>query len=239
MKIAVFSDIHGNKHALDAVLSDIQKRRPDLVVCLGDLVGYGAYPDAVVQTIRETGIPTVMGNYDDAIANGRMVCGCDYKDEKAMAAGVESISWTTENTTETSKKFIQGLPDRIIKEVEGKRILFVHGSPRQLNEYLYQDVPAGHVLAMLTEAGADIMVCGHTHLPYHRIVAGRHVVNAGSAGKPKHGDPMAVYTLIEIGQDVQVDFIKVPYDHEAAALAVEQAGLPDEFAAILRTGVAR
>lgn len=236
MKIAVFSDVHGNKHALDAVLTSIQTNNPGLVVCLGDLVGYGAFPDAVVQTVRESGIPTVTGNYDDAIANGRVVCGCDYKDEKARELGVQSILWTTENTSRQSKEFMRGLPDRMIKEVEGHRLLFVHGSPRRLNEYLYEDTPAPDILAMMREAAVDVLVCGHTHLPYHRVIEGRHVINAGSAGKPKHGDPRAVYALIEVGAGIRVDFVKVPYDHESAARAVEKAGLPAEFAAIIRTG---
>jgi putative phosphoesterase len=237
MRIAVFSDIHGNKHALDAVLADIQSREPDFVVCLGDLVGYGAYPDAVVQTIRESGILTVMGNYDDAIANQRLVCGCDYKDEKAHELGLKSIIWTSENTSQSSKEFMQTLPDRISKEIGGRKVLFVHGSPRQLNEYLYEDVPAAEVLTMLEEADADVLVCGHTHLPYFRVVEGRYVINAGSAGKPKHGDPQAVYALIEMDNDIRVGFIKVPYDYEFAARAVEKVGLPVEFASIIRTGI--
>jgi len=236
MRIAVFSDIHSNKHALDAVLADIPSREPDLMVCLGDPVGYGAYPDAVVQTIWESGILTVMGNYDDAIANRRMVCGCDYQDEKAMEAGIKSISWTMENTGKANKEFLLSLPDKIVKEIDGRKVLFVHGSPRKLNEYLYEDLPATDLIPMLREADADVLVCGHTHLPYHRVVEGRHIINAGSVGKPKHGDPRAVYALIEMGNDIQVDFIKVPYDHESAARAVEKAGLPAEFAAIIRTG---
>ncbi|SFG81657.1 phosphoesterase, MJ0936 family [Desulfotomaculum arcticum] len=237
MRIAVFSDIHGNKHALEAVLADIQSREPDLLVCLGDLVGYGADPDAVVQAIRASGIPTVMGNYDDAIANRRLVCGCDYKDEKALEAGVKSISWTMEHTREASREFLLTLPDRIVKTINGRRVLFVHGSPRKLNEYLYEDVPAADIIPMLREANVDVLVCGHTHLPYHRVAEDRHIINAGSAGKPKHGDPQAVYALIELSNDIRVEFIKVPYDYESAALAVEKAGLPAEFAAILRTGI--
>ncbi|WP_027364530.1 metallophosphoesterase family protein [Desulfotruncus alcoholivorax] len=237
MRIAIFSDVHGNKHALEAVLADIRNRGPGRVVCLGDLVGYGAYPDAVVQAVRESGIPTVMGNYDDAIANRRMVCGCDYKDEQALEAGVKSISWTLEHTGEASREFLLGLPERIVEEIHGRRVLFVHGSPRRLNEYLYEDAPAAGILPMLQEAKADVLVCGHTHLPYHRVVDGRHIINAGSAGKPKHGDPQAVYALVDMGKDIRVEFIKVPYDCESAARAVEKAGLPAEFAAILRTGI--
>lgn len=236
MRIAVFSDIHSNKHVLDAVLADILKHKPDLVVCLGDLVGYGAYPDAVIQTIQESDILTVLGNYDDGIANRRLVCGCDFKDEKDMETGNKSISWTTENTSEASKRFMLGLPDRISKVIDGRKVVFLHGSPRRLNEYLYEDIPAADILAMLHEDNVDVLVCGHTHLPYHRVIEDRHIINVGSIGKPKHGDPQAVYALIQTKNDIQVDFIKVPYNYEAAARAIEKTGLPVEFAMILRTG---
>jgi len=236
LKIAVFSDVHGNKHALEKVLKHIQSQEPDLVVCLGDLVGYGAFPDEVVQAIKAAGISTVTGNYDDAIANRRMVCGCDYKDEKAAELGIKSITWTAENTGKESKEFMRSLPDRIVKETGDYKIMFVHGSPRRLNEYLYEDLPAGEVSSILKEAGVNVLACGHTHLPYHRTIEGCHVINAGSVGKPKHGDPQAVYALVEIEKDLQVTFVKVPYDHEAAAKAVENAGLPVEFADIIRTG---
>ncbi|MCG8402634.1 MAG: metallophosphatase family protein [Firmicutes bacterium] len=236
MKMAVFADVHGNKHALEAVLKDIQARNPDLVVCLGDLVGYNAFPGEVVRLIRDCGITTVLGNYDDAIANDRLVCGCDYKDEKAAELGVRSISWTAANTGAEEKEFMRSLPEKLMKEIGGYHVLFVHGSPRQLNQYLFEDVPAQEVLAMMEEAGADVLICGHTHLPYHRILGERHVINCGSAGKPKHGDPDAVYALVEINRGVKATFIKVSYDYEAAARAVKSAGLPEEFAVILRTG---
>ncbi|HBX24040.1 MAG TPA: metallophosphoesterase [Desulfotomaculum sp.] len=236
MKIAVFSDVHGNRHALEMVLQDIAVRNPDLTVCLGDLVGYNAFPSEVVRLIRENGIATVMGNYDDAIANSRMVCGCDYKDVKAAELGIKSITWTVENTGPEEKEFLRSLPDKLLSKLGGYQVLFVHGSPRKLNEYLFEDTTAGDVLAMMQDASADVLICGHTHLPYHRVIEGRHVINVGSVGKPKHGDPDAVYALVEFNGGVQTKFIKVPYDHEAAARAVENAGLPKEFAAILRTG---
>lgn len=236
MRVAVISDVHANKHALEAVLEDIKKQSPDLTVCLGDLVGYGAFPDEVVQKIRDSGMPVVMGNYDDAIANRRLVCGCDFKNEKEYELGLKSLAWTVEHTSEESKEFLRGLPAGITREVGRMRVLFVHGSPRRLNKYLYEDVPAGEIMSMLQEQNANVLVCGHTHLPYHRELGGLHVVNAGSVGKPKHGDPSAMYALLDLDTSVRVRFIKVPYDHEAAAAAVEKAGLPAQFAAILRTG---
>jgi len=237
LKIAVLSDIHGNKHALDTVLADIHSREPDLIVCLGDLVGYGAFPEQVVQNIKAAGIPTVMGNYDDGIANQRMVCGCDYKDEKAAELGGRSITWTLENTGKESKDFMRSLPEKMIEKIGDYKIMFVHGSPRRLNEYLFEDVPAGEITSMMEDAGVNVLVCGHTHIPYHRVLeSGAHIINAGSTGKPKHGDPKAVFALVEVDKDIEVTFLKVPYNYEAAAGAVEKAGLPVEFANIIRTG---
>ena len=123
MKMAVFADVHGNKHALEAVLKDIQARNPDLVVCLGDLVGYNAFPGEVVRLIRDCGITTVLGNYDDAIANNRLVCGCDYKDEKVAELGVRSISWTAAHTGDEEKEFMRSLPEKLMKEIISKTYL--------------------------------------------------------------------------------------------------------------------
>ncbi|MCF8012322.1 MAG: metallophosphatase family protein [Clostridiales bacterium] len=241
MKIAVFSDIHGNIHALEEVIKSINSQKPDLILCLGDLVGYGAFPGKVVETIIKNNILTVMGNYDDTIANQRVACGCDFKNDKEQELGIKSIQWTTENTSKENKEFLRSLPGCIKKEISSFKIMFVHGSPRSLNEYLYEDTPYSEILKIMDEAGINVLVCGHTHLPYHRKIetaAGiYHIINAGSTGKPKHGDPQAVYALIEAGKNIKVDFIKVPYDHESAAKAVEKAGLPIEFTQIIRTGI--
>lgn len=117
------------------------------------------------------------------------------------------------------------------------KIKIVHGSPRRLNEYLHEDTGDEYLRELLEESGADVLICGHTHIPYHKQpAAGKHVINAGSAGKPKHGDRRAVYALVEIGDAVRVEFPKAPYDFESAARAIEAAGLPEEFARIIRTG---
>lgn len=236
MKLAAFSDAHANIHALQAILKDIERRGPDYVVCLGDLVGYGVFPGEVINEIKGRGIPTVTGNYDDAIGNGRMVCGCDYPDEKAARLGAKSISWTTENTPDNAKEFLRELPRRVDFNIKGHNVACFHGSPRKLNEYLFEDFPEKELLHMIEEAGCDVLLCGHTHLPYYRVLGNKHVINAGSVGKPKHGDPSAVYALLDIDSRVNVEFIKVPYNYEEAARAIESAGLPKEFARAVRTG---
>lgn len=237
MKLAVFSDIHGNIQGLNAVLKDIEARKADVVWCGGDLAGYGADPGEVIEAIRSRGIPTVMGNYDDGIGYYRIACGCDYPNDEAMQRGLKSIAWTKAHTSEDHKAFLRNLPYRMQREFEGHQVVLVHASPARLNEYLYQDVADDVLAAHLQATGADVLVFGHTHRPYHRVVGGKHLVNAGSAGKPKHGDPNATYAMLDLSAgNVTVEIIEVAYDVEAAARAVEATDLPREFAQMLREG---
>jgi diadenosine tetraphosphatase ApaH/serine/threonine PP2A family protein phosphatase len=112
----------------------------------------------------------------------------------------------------------------------------VHGSPRKINEYLYEDRPDSSLERLMDQAGVDVLVCGHTHIPYHRVLpSGRHVINAGSVGKPKDHDPRACYIILEVeGRELNVRFIRVPYDIEQAAAAIESSEMPDEYAEMLR-----
>ena len=236
MRVAVFSDIHANIHALDAVLADIERQGVDRLICLGDLVGYGAFPNEVIARIRERDIPTIMGNYDDGIGYERNECGCAYKTEGERARGQESIAWTTQTVSPENKAFLRRLPLKLELGVNGFRVAFVHGSPRRINEYLYEDRPLSSLEKVLDASGADILVCGHTHLPYHRRIGARHVVNVGSVGKPKHGDPRACYAVLGLNGGFSVEFRYGDYDFEAAAAAVESVGLPGGFASALRTG---
>lgn len=237
MKIAVISDIHSNIAALEAVWKDIQTRKVDAVVCGGDLVGYAPFPNEVIDFIKEKQVSCVMGNYDDAIGNARIVCGCDYKDAKAQELGERSIAWTRNHVTEENKGFLRNLPSEIHFRAGHYKVKFVHGSPRRLNEYLCEDISDEYLRELLSDSQADILICGHTHIPYHKTPdAGKHVINAGSVGKPKHRDPQAVYALVDIGKEVQVEFRKVPYDFESTAGAIEAFGLPKEFAVSIRTG---
>lgn len=89
---------------------------------------------------------------------------------------------------------------------------------------------------ILQNINADILICGHTHLPYHKMIDGKHIINAGSVGKPKDGDPRGNYVIVEIGNEVRMTVVKFTYDVEKAAQAIEEAELPNELAQLLRTG---
>ena len=236
MRIAIFSDIHGNLQALNATLADIAAQKPDTIYCLGDLVGYGAAPNEVTERIRREGFPTVMGNYDDGVGFERDECGCAYREEAERLLGDRSLAWTRAQTTSENKAYLRTLEKEIRFAADGKRILLVHGSPRKMNEYLFEDRAISSFQRLAASSNADIIVFGHTHKPYVKEVDGVLFVNDGSVGKPKDGDWRACYVILENGTPT---FRRVKYDVKAAAAAIRATDLPHEFAEDIETGGVR
>lgn len=236
MRIAVFSDVHANLQAMQAVWEDLEGQRPDAVYCLGDLVGYGANPNEVVDFVREHRVPTVMGNYDEGVGFDLQECGCVYRDPADDARGKVSLQWTRKVTTDENKLYLQGLPFQLRLEDRSPRLLLVHASPRKINEYLYADRPQASFERLAKMAGTDVLLFGHTHLPYTKTVERTLFVNTGSVGKPKDGDPRAGYVLLELGRRRRATMRRVAYDVEAAARAIQETDLPAHFAALLRSG---
>lgn len=237
-KVTIFGDVHANLPAMEAVFAEMEKRGDDSLYCLGDLVGYGTSPNEIISMVREREIPTIMGNYDLGVGNSSDDCGCAYRTKEAKALGNRSIAWTDDHTTAENKAFLRTLADSILLDLGDLSVLLVHGSPRKVNEYLYEDRPDRSFERLLDQAEVDVLVCGHTHLPYHKVLpSGRHVVNAGSIGKPKDDDPRAGYVVLAAeGKDLSVEFVRVAYNVERAAQAIEAADMPDEFADMLRYG---
>ncbi|PZR21029.1 MAG: YfcE family phosphodiesterase [Citrobacter freundii] len=256
MKIALFSDIHANLPALEAFFKDLDSRKPDTVYCLGDLVGYNIWANEVVNEIKKRGIPTIAGNYDFGIGRMSNECGCAYKTDHEKANGNISISYTNEIMKPEERAYLRALPAHIKVEYQLNEdklnLLLVHGSPRKINEYLFEDREEKSLLRIMHDADADIMCFGHTHKPYHRTLPEttedktkyRHAINIGSVGKPKDGNPQGSYVLLHINNSsnvldkdsIQVEFIRFDYDIEKAAKAVEDSPLPDEYADMLRKG---
>jgi putative phosphoesterase len=237
-RVTIFGDIHGNLPALEAVLADIDAQDLSPLYCLGDLVGYGTFPNEVIEIIQKRNIPTLMGNYDQGVGNSSDDCGCAYTSKVAEELGKRSIAWSNQHTTEENKLYLRQLEGQFPLELDGLRVQLVHGSPRKINEYLFENRPDASLERLLDMTQADVLVCGHTHISYHRILpSGRHVVNAGSVGKPKDGNPQACYVVLEVNSgDFVVNFKRVPYDVERAAQAIEASEMPDEYAEMLRKG---
>ncbi len=236
MKLAIISDIHANLHALEAVWPDLERQAPDSVMCLGDLVGYGAYPNEVIDFVRERNVPVLMGNYDDGVGFDRDDCGCVYKDPTDHALGQQSLFWTRERVTPERKEYLRTLPFDRREHIGDREVLFVHGSPRKINEYVYEDRPESVFKNIARVANADVLFFGHTHLPYQKQVDRTLFVNTGSVGKPKDGDPRAGYVLADFGETLNITIRRVEYDVAAAAQAVRESDLPAHFATLLETG---
>lgn len=238
-RIAIFSDLHGNSAAATSVLGAIDAAAPDATYCLGDLVGYGARPNETVELIASRHIPTIMGNYDDGVGFDRDDCGCAYKNEEEEARGQQSLLWTRQVTTDAHKAYLRTLLPEVRFEAEGMRFRLVHGSPRRMNEYLFEDRDPRSLERIAEAADCDVLIFGHTHIPWVKEIAGVLMANEGSVGKPKDGDPRAVWALLTVtaGQAVEVEMRRVPYDVASMAAAVRAAdGLPDHFARDIETG---
>ena len=167
------------------------------VYCGGDLVGYGPHPNEVCTLIAEREIPTIYGNYDYAIARDLDDCGCAYVTQHDRELGQQSVAWTLAHTDQRSKDFMRGLPFDLRFAVGEREVHLVHGSPRKVNEYLFEDKPARLYERLAAAEDADVLVFGHTHKPWIREHGGVRFVNCGSVGKPKDGDPRAAFAVLD------------------------------------------
>ena len=247
MQIALFSDIHANLPALEAFFADIDKRKPDAIYCLGDLVGYNIWPNEVINKIRLRRIATIAGNHDLKVKMA---------EEGDAEIIIDGKNFAYQLVGKEEKDYLLSLPSSIrltfTRNEITVNILLVHGSPRSVNEYIFEEMEESDLLELMKTANADILCFGHTHKPYHRVVESKkegvmkfcHAINTGSVGKPKDGNSKGGYVLLTINQTVsledkdsiKVEFVRFEYDTETAAKAIENSPLPNELAEMLRKG---
>ena len=246
MRYTIISDIHANLAALDAVLADIDRRGDvDVIYHAGDLVGYSAEPNEVVERLRARAIAGVAGNYDSTVATGYAHCGCRSESPRQEELAEISYRYTLAATTAETKRYLGGLPFSLDLRplgghVHGPRLVVVHGTPTLNTVYWTEERTDEFCLKMARhvalEAG-DVIAFGHTHKPWHRLVEGIHFVNTGSVGRPKDGHWQAGYVLLDVGGTAtHVEHVRVPYDIERTIAGVRAAGLPEEFVEFLRSG---
>ena len=229
--VAVISDIHANLAALEAALARIEELGVHSIYCAGDLVGYGPHPNEVCGLIAARGIPTIYGNYDFAIAREEEDCGCAYTTEHDRELGRLSVAWTLENTDAAAKAFMRALPFELRFPLAGAHVHLVHGSPRRVNEYLFEHKPASLYERLAAAESDPVLAFGHTHAPWVHEYGGVLFVNCGSVGKPKDGDTRGSFALLSAaGERVRVVIERVPYDVERVACEVRAVGLPWEYA---------
>ncbi len=218
MKVGVLADIHANRVALDAVLTDMPA--VDTMVCAGDVVGYNPWPAECVETIRDRDIPTVMGNHDRAVVGGG-----DFRFNSMAGAGVE---YARRELSASQREWLSELPDER-HEIHGQ-LKLVHGHPEDPDRYTYPGEFGPGLLA-----DEDVLIMGHTHVQHAEQFEAGIVLNPGSVGQPRDGDPQAAYAILDL-DGLSVETHRVEYDVEEVVDAVAAAGLPERTGARLRRG---
>ena len=239
-RIAALGGIYSNHLALAAAIDDAHRRGAEAILCLGDLGAFGPSPDRVFPLLRQHDIPVVRGNYDDSIARGLDDCQCGYTDPLDNHYARISYQYTFRNTSPENREWMASFPNEIRFRLGELEVLACHGSPRRMNEFLWESTTPTHFLRKLTEDhGCDVVLGTHTGIPWWRRVGpDAWYVNAGALGRPANdGRPEVWYALLEArGRELDVELVPVAYPHEALAGEMEREGLPEEFIDTILTG---
>ncbi len=239
-RIALFGGLYSNHLALEAALADAERRGASAIFCLGDMGAFGPYPDRIFPLLRAHGVQCIQGNYDNSLAGGLEDCQCGYTDPRDNHFARISYLYTFKNTSEENKAWLGSLPGTLRLVLGGRRVLLCHGSPRKINEFLWESTTPDSFLEYLFDASkSDILCATHTGIKWHRTLPrGRHFINVGVLGRPENdGTPRVWYTMLTVdAQDVSVEFIPVFYDCSSLAAEMRAEGLPAEFIETILTG---
>lgn len=239
-RIAFFGGIYSNYLALEAAIRLAKERGVDEMWALGDFGAFGPHPDRAVELIREHDISAIQGNYEESLSTNAEDCHCGYTDPRDNHYAQISYDYTFQKTKPAYKEWMGTLPMHERLELGGQRLLLCHGSPRTINEFLWQsNTPTPFIDRMLADNDADLIVCTHTGIHWQRRDdRGRGVVNVGALGRPANDGKTNVWFAIlsTDGRGVDVEFVPVEYDHARLAREMTDEGLPDEFVETIQTG---
>jgi putative phosphoesterase len=251
MKIAVFSDVHANLPALEAVYEHIRQQNPDAIYCLGDLVNQNVWNNEVIEFIQSKNIPCVLGNHDEGIANNKTKFPFSYGSWEEIDWGLKAIQFTIADVTDKNKAVLMGFPVKRNIDIEtgGKkyRIVLAHGTPASNKKWIYRYYSDEELLEIMNAENANLLFIGNTHRGSHWIVSKPeedrlsylHIINPGSVGCPKDGSWRAAYAIVELDTNkdlfhdkdaVQVHFFKVDYDIGIVMRAIKKSPLSIYYA---------
>ena len=239
-RVALFGGVYNNYLALGELVRECRASQVDAIFCLGDMGGFGPHPDRSFPLLRSGEIRSIAGNYDLSLAQGNEDCGCAYTDPADNHFARISYDYTFRNTSRENKEWLGSLPSRLSFGLGPLQVRLCHGSPRQVNEFLWDSTSPDHLLSgFLDSAGADVLCCTHTGLKWHRELPGqKHFFNVGVIGRPENdGRTNVWYTVLEYdGRGFRYEFRPLRYDHRRLAREMRAEGLPEEFVETARTG---
>lgn len=238
-RIAVFGGLYSNHLALAAAIADARRRDVDAMFCLGDLGAFGPHPDRIFPLLQANDIQCIQGNYDNSLANGLADCQCGYVDPRDNHFAGLSYAYTFANTSPVNRAWLGMLPQQLRLRLGRYRLLLCHGSPRRMNEFLWESTTSTHFLDHLCNAhDADVILGTHTGIKWHRpLHDDRHFVNVGVLGRPENdGRTNVWYALLDATSQFRIEFVPLVYDHERLAEEMRAEWLPEEFVATVLTG---
>jgi len=240
--IAVFGGCYNNSLALQATIDDARRHGAKAIYCLGDMGGFGSHPDRVFPILWENEIMCMQGNYDHSIGNRLTNCACGYTDPRDNYYAQISYDYTLANTSDCHKDWLRDLPPSIRLELANRRILMTHGSPRRVNEFLWESTtPEPFLTKLFNDSHADMILCTHTGIAWqHQLPDGRCLVNVGAIGRPPNdGQTTVWYALLTISPGrsrIESELLPVVYDYERLTYEMRQERLPEEFVETVQTG---
>jgi diadenosine tetraphosphatase ApaH/serine/threonine PP2A family protein phosphatase len=240
VKYAVFGGVYNNHLALTATLDDAARRGCVASYCLGDLGGFGPHPDRVFPILDERRVIVMQGNYDHSIGHDLPDCGCGYTDPRDNHYAELSYAYTRARTSPSHRPYLRALAPSLRETWGGRSVLMAHGSPRRVNEFLWESTsPDAFLARMLDDHRADVLLVTHTGIPWRRrLPDGRLVVNVGAIGRPANDGRTEVWyaVLTVAGSDVDAELIPVAYDYARLAREMRDEGIPEEFVTTIETG---
>jgi len=245
MRVALISDIHGNLPALQAVLAHARAQSIQSIWNIGDAVGYGANPDRVIRLLEQESVTSVLGSFDRRVLRFPKKKG-SWREKKRPEEFL-ALYWAYENLSQPSREYLRMLPEKIRLRIGKTRILLVHGSPASRKEGLGIDTPGKYLREMISAAKANILCCGHSHQPFYRVEKNGIVLNPGSVGAQRDGDPRASYALLSLDPRMMIEdtdseyeincqHFRVDYDLQEVVDEIRRRSLPEAFAQMIMQG---
>ncbi len=230
LRLLVVSDIHSNHAALRAVLEDAAPW--NRCICAGDTVGYGPGPNECIGALRDNGFRVIMGNHDHQVITG------DTENFRFNPRAASAIEINRALLTPDSRAYLEGLPTSLRLKVGGVNIAIYHGSPlAPLSEYIMPEEAKMRAAQLIAESDCNLLVLGHTHKPYTVEHGDALLLNPGSVGQPRDGDPRACYAIVEIAEGrINPHIHRVKYEIERTQEKMRRLGLPESLAARLGLG---
>lgn len=228
MQIAIISDIHSNAIALGAVINEIKNRGIKQIFCCGDIIGYASMPNECIRELIKNKVKCIYGSHEYALLHHETLSWFNYQ-------AIKALLWHRENLKRFAWEWLKKLEEKMVVRLDGKKIMFVHGSPNNCFEYVWPETSNEIFSYWLNHYGVNALILGHTHLSFIKKLKNGLILNPGSVGQPRDFDARASFAIVNL-KTMNAKIVRVNYDIDVIAEDIKAKGLPNIFADRLYIG---